>query len=300
MKKKKKIPPTKSVANSEERVAHESRTASTAATDYQSAAQPSTDNLQPTTEEQNMEVHHHGHIHSKSKWKEYIFQFFMLFLAVFCGFLAEYQLEHKIERDREQTYMQSMIEDLEKDTVNLSGVIKQFQRIDLHLDTMLKFYPALSEGYTEVFFRNFRSLRGYPDFIYSDRTMTQLKNSGAMRLIRNKKVVDGIVNYDSNIRDLVNIDISALDNDFTTTLSLTKKLVDYGKLEMDLNSKSSRQMEDEKSLYLLKNDMALLGELNNYIRDLKEIYIAIKEKEIALKNEATALIALIKKEYEFE
>jgi hypothetical protein len=25
----------------------------------------------------------------------------MLFLAVFCGFLAEYQLEHKIERDRE-------------------------------------------------------------------------------------------------------------------------------------------------------------------------------------------------------
>jgi hypothetical protein len=48
-----------------------------------------------------MEVHHHGHVHEKKKWKEYVFQFFMLFLAVFCGFLAEYQLEHMIEKQRE-------------------------------------------------------------------------------------------------------------------------------------------------------------------------------------------------------
>jgi hypothetical protein len=48
---------------------------------------PSTLNHQPST----MEVHHHGHVHEKKKWKEYLFQFLMLFLAVFCGFLAEYQ-----------------------------------------------------------------------------------------------------------------------------------------------------------------------------------------------------------------
>ena len=36
-----------------------------------------------------MEVHHHGHVHETKKWKEYLFQFLMLFLAVFCGFLAE-------------------------------------------------------------------------------------------------------------------------------------------------------------------------------------------------------------------
>lgn len=30
-----------------------------------------------------MEVHHHGHVHENKKWKEYIFQFLMLFLAVF-------------------------------------------------------------------------------------------------------------------------------------------------------------------------------------------------------------------------
>ena len=44
----------------------------------------------------------------------------MLFLAVFCGFLAEYQLEHKIENNRERQYMQSMITDLNTDLANMS------------------------------------------------------------------------------------------------------------------------------------------------------------------------------------
>ncbi len=41
----------------------------------------------PKLQTEEMEVHHHGHIHEKKKWKEYVFQFFMLFLAVFSEFL---------------------------------------------------------------------------------------------------------------------------------------------------------------------------------------------------------------------
>jgi hypothetical protein len=43
--------------------------------------------LSPQPSSSLMEVHHHGHIHEKKKWREYLFQFLMLFLAVFCGFL---------------------------------------------------------------------------------------------------------------------------------------------------------------------------------------------------------------------
>jgi hypothetical protein len=64
------------------------------------ATQPSSLNLKSSTSD--MEVHHHGHVHEQKKWKEYLFQFFMLFLAVFCGFLAEYQLEHMIEKQWER------------------------------------------------------------------------------------------------------------------------------------------------------------------------------------------------------
>lgn len=44
-----------------------------------------------------MEVHHHPHDpaapHHKKNWKSYFWEFLMLFLAVFCGFLAENQRE---------------------------------------------------------------------------------------------------------------------------------------------------------------------------------------------------------------
>ena len=32
-----------------------------------------------------MDVHSHEHVHEQKKWKEYVFQFFMLFLAVLCS-----------------------------------------------------------------------------------------------------------------------------------------------------------------------------------------------------------------------
>ena len=46
--------------------------------------QPQTSNIKPQTEE--MEVHHHGHVHHQKKWKEYLFQFLMLFLAITAWF----------------------------------------------------------------------------------------------------------------------------------------------------------------------------------------------------------------------
>ena len=36
-----------------------------------------------------MELHHHAHHEGKKNWKSYFWEFLMLFIAVFCGFLAE-------------------------------------------------------------------------------------------------------------------------------------------------------------------------------------------------------------------
>ena len=53
-----------------------------------------------------MEVHAHTHTPRK-KWTHYFWEFLMLFLAVFCGFLAENQREHFIEHRREKEYHES-------------------------------------------------------------------------------------------------------------------------------------------------------------------------------------------------
>ena len=115
-----------------------------------------------------MEVHAHTHTPRK-KWTHYFWEFLMLFLAVFCGFLAEYQLEHKIEKEREQVYIASMIEDLKKDTTSLTFTIRQYEELDMRSDTVLTLYPSLVKGYKDTIWRNLPG--GFPDFIKSNITM---------------------------------------------------------------------------------------------------------------------------------
>jgi hypothetical protein len=63
-----------------------------------------------------MEVHHHPHHEGKKNWRSYFWEFLMLFLAVFCGFLAENWREHLIEHKREKEFIGNLVRDLEKDT----------------------------------------------------------------------------------------------------------------------------------------------------------------------------------------
>ena len=149
-----------------------------------------------------MEVHHHAHTDRK-KWTHYFWEFLMLFLAVFCGFLAEYQLEHKIERDREKQYIISMIKELEADTAQLKNVLNDSVRVhgidslvryinthDLtNLDTRLLYY------YKRKYLSSVRTMN------FSKNTLSQLKNAGNMRLIRKKNVVDSLNKLDNNISE---------------------------------------------------------------------------------------------------
>jgi hypothetical protein len=62
-----------------------------------------TETITQNQETKNMEVHHPHHPTHKKKWSEYLLEFFMLFLAVFLGFLAESKREQIVERHREKS-----------------------------------------------------------------------------------------------------------------------------------------------------------------------------------------------------
>ena len=155
------------------------------------ATNPETTN--PNEEIEIMEVHHHAHDpaapHHKKNWKNYFWEFLMLFLAVFCGFLAEYQLEHKIEKDREIQYVRSLVNDLKTDTMNLNNILKGYKQSHLRQDTAIELFSSIKNGFNQRFYKNFGAFTGFLDFIYTDATIQQLKNSGGFRLIRNQKVV---------------------------------------------------------------------------------------------------------------
>ena len=147
-----------------------------------------------------MEVHAHTHT-ARKKWTHYFWEFLMLFLAVFCGFLAEYQLEHKIEKDREKQYMITMIEDLRSDSATFELNIRQRTSRIKMMDSLIFLInsPERDLKGNDIYFFA-RSVSPPTNIFPNDRTIQQLKSSGNLRLIRNKDISNEIMAYDQMIR----------------------------------------------------------------------------------------------------
>ncbi len=151
-----------------------------------------------------MEVHHHAHHQGKKNWKSYIWEFLMLFLAVFCGFLAEWRLEQVIENHREEVYINSIVEDINAD-------VEQTEKLKLEINTRtVKVDSLLTALSSEDIKKNSNKAYqlwlmtiGFPDFVQNDRTIQQLKSSGSLRIIRDKAVSDKIMEYDQAVRLLL-------------------------------------------------------------------------------------------------
>ena len=131
----------------------------------------------------------------------------MLFLAVFCGFLAEYQLEHKIEKDRERQFMKGMLQDLEADTVMMNSTMDFAAQISKGLDSLQSnLFDAnnIASNTITMYRQNFT----YGRLIvvsFSDQTATQLRNSGALRLIKKTVIANGISRYWQGINNIEHV-----------------------------------------------------------------------------------------------
>ena len=88
-----------------------------------------------------MEVHAHAHTVStatgRKKWTHYLWEFLMLFLAVFCGFLAENFRESQVENHREKEYMRSLVQDLSVDVRNIDENLEFGAVIAEKLDSLV-------------------------------------------------------------------------------------------------------------------------------------------------------------------
>ncbi|MBS1633358.1 MAG: DUF1820 family protein [Bacteroidetes bacterium] len=251
-------------------------------------------NPQLSTEE-TMEVHHHTHPgHGKKTWKEYFWEFLMLFLAVFCGFLAEYKLEQTFEKHREKEFITSMIEDAITDTASIHTAIPlNLARIN-YADSL----AVACFGYKGTPNDNLRLYQFqrkciyYPDLVYpSDRTLFQLKNSGGMRLIRNKKAVEDIVAYDNSGKRLINQQ-AYYEMYLTNVAQSSARLMSFlNFIKFDNNLQKPEEAKlvnpnEEKLLEFGNNTIMFKGVLMQYVERLKE-----------MKEEAVVLIHTLKKEY---
>ncbi|MEO6612714.1 MAG: hypothetical protein ABIT05_08550 [Chitinophagaceae bacterium] len=170
-----------------------------------------------------MEVHTHSPSHGKKTWKSYFWEFFMLFLAVFCGFLAEYKLEHLVEKRKEKQIISALYEDLKKDTANLNDIIYRY--IPGHSaweDSAEIFITTLpikeNERKIALALVNATNWNFYSP---PQVSLEILKSSGTFNLIEDNNIKKEIINFNSLINTYINYSRFALDAehalDTTTT-----------------------------------------------------------------------------------
>ena len=140
-----------------------------------------------------MEVPHHPHTERK-KWTHYLWEFLMLFLAVFCGFLAENQREHMIEHERERQYSKQLLADLRKDSAffkrRMTIIDSTFEKSWIKELFAQQKHPADSE-IIAGFLKEFWSF----DVSLTNSTFIQMKTSGALRYIRSSQLTSELQKY---------------------------------------------------------------------------------------------------------
>lgn len=173
-----------------------------------------------------MDVHHHAPHGGKKNWKSYIWEFLMLFLAVFCGFLAEWRLEQMIENHREEEYIHSIVEDINADVKQTNKLMTDLSsRINMSDSLLLALSSDDIQKESNKAYKLWLVTIGFPDFVQNDRTIQQLKSSGALRLIRNKAVSDKIMEYDQAVRLLAVTQNNM--NSIAANITLFSQLFDF-------------------------------------------------------------------------
>ncbi len=248
-----------------------------------------------------MEVHKHPHhITHKKKWTEYLLEFFMLFLAVFLGFVAENIRENVVERHREKQFMSTMIRDLELDTLQFSSIRKYNANKLTLADSVILFFALHSREKIPVsVYRNAFELIKGGSFFQNSGTIDQLKNSGGLRLITKRIVVDSIQGYDQQMRRLLIRDKFEVDESIKH-IDVLQKLFDGTSLsKLFVDTMYYKNHPDIKNTFTSLN----VSYLSEYLNHLIEYRFLIFE-DMKLRNQiasrATNLILLIKKEYHLQ
>ena len=253
-----------------------------------------------------MEVHAHTHTAPASggtgrkKWTHYFWEFLMLFLAVFCGFLAEYQLEHKIEKDREKQFINSLVADLQDDVKKLDAMIDWETRGIKSLDTLINLlnYPQLAKQNGDQLYYVARIGPRSAPFANNSRTFDQLKNSGGFRLIRNPETSNNIMGY-YNQFSILRLLEDNYNHEFDNFKRIAAKIIDPEIL---------RKQESDKGEILRSNynpalrtyDAELLKELGFHTLQMNGSRRSKKLILETLKKSGEDLMSYLKKKYKLE
>ncbi len=251
-----------------------------------------------------MEVHHHSHTpdsyrDKRKKWTHYLWEFVMLFLAVFCGFLAEYQLEHVIDHQREKKYILSLLEDLKTDTSTILSYLRTQQTRVSRMDSLI--HLLVTGDYKKMGSKTYFIARQVSAgrIIFADGTMQQLKNAGGLRLIKKQVVIDSIMAYDIAVRRQTYQEDIAVGM-VVRFREIAEDVFHAGIFYEIVDSSGRSVFPPTGNPPLITNDPLIINKMAvraSYVAHIQKTNIVLA---YSLKSKAALLIEFLKKEYKIK
>lgn len=256
---------------------------------------------QNTTESSLMEVHHPHHPSHKKKWNEYLLEFFMLFLAVFLGFLAENKREQIVERHNEEEYIHSLLQDLKQDSSRFKSAI-EFNDADLkRIDTAITLLnsPQITDSISKILYYSHLLNPYFSTLVFNQRTIAQLKAAGGFRLITKQEVSDRIIQYNDDIEFAAWLRqevLAALRDDRSSGYTIFNDFL----IKEFKPENAAEILQSSKSLPLMTEDKKILVAYANKLKMRYDWLSSYNENLKADQKDCTELIELAKKEYHLE
>lgn len=244
-----------------------------------------------------------------NKYWQYLFEFFMLFLAVFCGFLAENFREDQDDRQREQQYMVTLIEDLKADTAEFTRLTTMCINFRSRMDSVITYMrPPVAKDKVMQYYIESVWMSSMNSFSYNDRTTEQLKNAGAFSLIQKNNVADSIVAYDNIMRGVFSKNYNVMWDHRIKLRSMFEEIIDISAIRyarVDFPNKlvyfdDSLKTDTLSRMQIITNDNKII--MKAYNASIDQIYFS---KDFSrwikrMNTKAISLIHLIQKEYKID
>src|SRR5258706_2272646 len=261
-----------------------------------SAKDPET--ISPNQELENMETHAQElHKAPGHGLKHYLFEFLMLFLAVFCGFLAENYRETLVNKEKELHYMQNIVVDLKADTSDLNFDIYYQQLWYNHLDSALQIpIERLRDVNTQdTFFYHFFPYYSWMQaFIQNDNTITQLR-AGGFNLIRNENTIDSInvlYNFYKDVKFGVDYNVVC----YWDVAHKAQLLINLPAPAATIEEVIPKRIPENVEIFI-QYDKAAIKQLYSMINNSRGSLVATIVSEKQYKEKAKRLLSYLQKEY---
>lgn len=246
------------------------------------------------------------HIHpphkSGSDFKEHILHFFMLFMAVVLGALAENLREHYLDKTKEKEYLSSLIIDLGNDGVNLSKCINarsEKTEVGNKLISLLSQDKITNEK--DIYYYT-RLMTKVETFEGVDGALNQLQFSDGLRLIENNEIINKINEY-LYIRKSIYA-LNATEEEILIQFRIaSSKVIKSGIFSQMLNVKENTKYKNfikplDEDVDLFSYDKTNLNSLIYWTSSENGNQSSNMVKMILLKKKGAELIELIKSDLE--